>query len=57
MENEPITDDRLRTIIDGELQSFNVKQGDSMKKIEDLNAEFLKKNINSLTHRAEGRYY
>ena len=57
MENEPITDDRLRTIIDAELQSFNVKQGDSMKKIEDLNAEFLKKNINSLTHRAEGRYY
>ncbi|UJR23099.1 hypothetical protein I4U23_026122 [Adineta vaga] len=53
MENEPITDERLRTIIDDELKGFNVKQGDSVKKIDDLNAEFLKKNFNSLTHRAE----
>ncbi|CAF1021988.1 unnamed protein product [Adineta steineri] len=53
MELEPVTDERLRTIIDDELKTFNVKQGDSIRKIEDLNEEFLKKNSNSLTHRAE----
>ncbi len=54
-ETEPITDERLRTLIDDELKTFNITQGDQIKKIEDLNAEFLKKNSNSLTHRAEGK--
>jgi hypothetical protein len=43
-------------LIDEELKTFNIKQGDSIKKIEDLNTEFLKTNSNSLTHRAEGKY-
>jgi hypothetical protein len=56
VETEPITDERLRTLIDDELTTFNIKQGDSMKKVEDLNTEFLKTNSSSLTHRAEGKY-
>jgi hypothetical protein len=42
-------------LIDDELKTFNINQGNQIKKIEDLNAEFLKKNSNSLTHRAEGK--
>jgi hypothetical protein len=53
VESEPITDERVRTLIDDELKSFDVKPGDSMKKIEDLNAEFIKNHPNSLAHRAE----
>lgn len=56
VETEPINDERLRTLIDDELQNFNVKQGNLMKTIEQLNTEFLKNNMNSLTHRAEGIY-
>lgn len=55
METEPITDERLRTLIDDELKTFNIKQGDSIKKIDDLQTEFIKNNSNSLTHRAEGK--
>ena len=53
--NEPIPDERLRALIDEELKTLNIKQGDSMKTIDELNREFLKANFNSLTHRAEGR--
>lgn len=56
VETEPVTDERLRTIIDEELNTFNVKQGDAVRKLEDLNAEFLKQNSSSLTHRAEGTH-
>ncbi|CAF0981001.1 unnamed protein product [Rotaria sordida] len=53
IETEPINDERLRTLIDEELQTFDIKQGNSIKKIEDLNIDFLKNNFNSLIHRAE----
>jgi hypothetical protein len=56
VESEPVTDERVRTLIDDELKSFGVKQGDSIKKIEELNAEFIKNHSNSLVHRAEGKY-
>jgi len=56
VENEPITNERVRILIDEELKSFGVKQGDSIKKIEELNADFIKNNLNSLAHRAEGEY-
>jgi hypothetical protein len=56
VESEPVTDERVRTLIDEELKSFGIKQGDSMKNIEDLNADFIKNHLNSLTHRAEGKY-
>jgi hypothetical protein len=42
-------------LIDDELKTFNITRGDQIKKIEDLNAEFLNENSNSLTHRAEGK--
>ena len=54
VETEPIVDERLRTFIDDELKVFGVKQGASTKTIEDLNTEFIKKNANSVPHRAEG---
>ena len=56
VENEPTIDERVRIIIDEELKLFGVKQGDSIKKIEELNAEFIKNHSNSLAHRAEGEY-
>ncbi len=56
VECEPIVDERVRTLIDDELKSFAVKQGDSIKKIEELNAEFIKNHSNSLAHRAEGKH-
>ncbi len=46
----------MRILIDDELKSFGVKQGDSLKKIEELNEEFIKNHSNSLAHRAEGKY-
>ncbi|CAF4844873.1 unnamed protein product, partial [Rotaria socialis] len=51
--DEPISDERVRTLIDEELQTFDIKQGNSIKKVEDINNEFIKNNFNSLTHRAE----
>ncbi|CAF4845299.1 unnamed protein product, partial [Rotaria socialis] len=51
--DEPIIDERVRTLIDEELQTFDIKQGNSIKKVEDINNEFIKNNFNSLTHRAE----
>ncbi|CAF3920737.1 unnamed protein product, partial [Rotaria magnacalcarata] len=51
--DEPISDERVRTLIDEELQTFDIKQGNSIKKVEDINNEFVKNNFNSLTHRAE----
>jgi hypothetical protein len=56
VESEPIADERIRILVDDELKSFGIKQGDSTKKIEDLNIEFIKNHSNSLAHRAEGRY-
>ena len=56
VQSEPLADERLRTLIDDELKLFDVKQGEATKTIEELNKEFLKKNSNSLTHRAEGMY-
>ena len=53
---EPVTDERVRTLIDEELKSFGVKQGDSSKKIEELNLQFIKNYPNSLAHRAEGKH-
>jgi len=46
----------VRILIDEELKSFGVKQGDSIKKIEEFNADFIKNHLNSLEHRAEGKY-
>jgi len=46
----------VRTLIDDELESFGVKQGNSIRKIEDINVEFIKSHSNSLAHRAEGKY-
>lgn len=54
VQSEPIVDERVRVLIDEELKSFDVKQGDAIKKIEDLNEEFIKNHAQSLTHRAEG---
>ncbi len=56
VEMEPVTDERVRTLIDEELKSFGVKQGDSSKKIEELNLQFIKNHSNSLAHRAEGKH-
>ncbi|UJR25810.1 hypothetical protein I4U23_007160 [Adineta vaga] len=53
MESEPVSDERIKTLVDDELKIFGVKQGDSVKKVEELNAEFIKNNSNSLPHRAE----
>ncbi|CAF0974034.1 unnamed protein product [Adineta steineri] len=53
VQSEPITDERVRTLIDDELKTFGVKQGDSYRKVEEVNAEFIKNHSNSLTHRAE----
>jgi hypothetical protein len=55
VETEPIADEKLRTLMDDELKTFNIKQGDSSEKIEDLNNQFLKNYSSSLTHRAEGK--
>ncbi|CAF4743966.1 unnamed protein product, partial [Rotaria magnacalcarata] len=54
-ETEPIADERIRTLIEDELKTFGVKQGDSTKNIEELNEEFIKNHSNSLSHRAEGK--
>lgn len=56
VQSEPIADERVRVLIDEELKSFNIKQGDTIKKIEDLNEEFIKNHSQSLTHRAEGTF-
>ncbi|CAF3365910.1 unnamed protein product [Rotaria socialis] len=53
VETEPIADERIRTLIEDELKTFGVKQGDSTKNIEELNEEFIKNHSNSLSHRAE----
>ncbi|CAF4349440.1 unnamed protein product, partial [Adineta steineri] len=53
VQSEPIADERVRTLIDDELKAFGVKQGDSYRKVEEVNAEFIKNHSNSLTHRAE----
>ncbi|CAF1526923.1 unnamed protein product, partial [Adineta ricciae] len=53
MEDEPIGEERIRKLIDEELNDFGVKQGDSIKKVEELNADFVKNHSNSLPHRAE----
>ncbi|CAF4248555.1 unnamed protein product [Rotaria magnacalcarata] len=55
VETEPIADERIRTLIEDELKTFGVKQGDSTKNIEELNEEFIKNHSNSLSHRAEGK--
>ena len=47
--------ERLHALIKDELTTFNVKQGDSSKSLEGLNKEFIKRNFNSLVHRAEGK--
>lgn len=51
---EPVTDERVRALIDEELKSFGLKQGDTLKKVEDINSEFIKNHLNSLAHRVEG---
>ena len=56
VQSEPIADERVRVLIDEELKSFDVKQGDVIKKIEDLNEGFVKSHAQSLAHRAEGRF-
>jgi hypothetical protein len=56
VETEPMADERLRTLIDDELKAFNVKQGDSTKKVEEINTEVIKQHSNSLAYRAEGKY-
>ena len=56
METEPVADERVRMLIDEELKPFGVKQGDSIKRIEELNTEFIKTHSNSLAHRVEGNY-
>jgi hypothetical protein len=55
-EIEPIADERARALIDEELKSFGIKQGDSVKTIEELNTEFVKNHFNSLAHRDEGKH-
>lgn len=54
VQSEPVANERVRGLIDEELTSFGVKQGDAVMKIEDLNAEFIKNHPQSLAHRAEG---
>lgn len=56
MESEPIGEERIRKLINEELTNFGVKQGDSIKKVEELNADFIKNHSNSLPHRAEGNF-
>lgn len=56
VQNESVTDERIRTLIDEELKPFGIQQGDSTKKIDDINTEFIKNHSNSLAHRAEGKY-
>lgn len=53
VEKEPSQDERIRTLINEELKDFSVTQGDLWKKIEYLNAEFLKSHSNSMSHRLE----
>ena len=56
MEDEPVGEERIRKLIVEELNDFGVKQGDSIKKVEELNADFVKNYSNSLPHRAEGNF-
>ena len=56
VETEPVPDERVRMLIDEELKPFGVKQGDSIKIIEELNTEFIKNHSNSLAHRVEGKH-
>ncbi|CAF0802062.1 unnamed protein product [Rotaria sp. Silwood1] len=53
VETESIADERLRTLIEEELKTFGIKQGESIKNIEELNESFIKTHSNSLSHRAE----
>jgi len=53
VEIEPIGDERIRSLIDDELNKFGFQKGNANKQIEESNKKFIEKNSNSLSNRVE----
>lgn len=54
VETETIGDERIRSLIDDELNKFGFQKGNANKQIDESNKKFIEKNSNSLSNRVEG---